>query len=96
MFMVSDFFSLLLQAGGGAVVEIANDMATERVGIRLTVAGLGLQVASLGLLLLGCADFGRRCQGKGSMLSAVDAHGKIRTTKMFKVLLGGKLISLSR
>jgi hypothetical protein len=41
-FMVSDFISLLLQAGGGAVVEIANDFTVEHIGIHLTIGGLSL------------------------------------------------------
>jgi hypothetical protein len=92
--MVSDFFSLLLQAGGGAVVEIANDVATERIGIHLTVAGLGLQVASLGLLLLGCAGFVRRCSGMGKVLSSVEAHQKIRRKRLFRSFLGGELVKV--
>jgi hypothetical protein len=91
-FMVSDFISLLLQAGGGAVVEIANDFTVERIGIHLTIAGLSLQVASLGVLLVGCVDFVRRCRGKGRVLSGVESHKRIRGAILFEVFLGGKLM----
>jgi hypothetical protein len=87
-FMVSDFISLLLQAGGGAVVEIANDFNVEDIGIHLTVAGLSLQVASLGFLLVLCADFGRRCV-MSKQLSSVEAYKRIRGTLLFKWFLGG-------
>jgi RTA1 like protein len=91
-FMVSDFISLLLQAGGGAVVEIANDQAVENIGIHLTVAGLSLQVASLALLLCLCADFARRCvkMQKGSGLSSEAAHERIRGARFFRWFLGGE------
>lgn len=90
-FMLSDFISLLLQAGGGAVVEIANDVQVERIGIHSTIAGLSLQVASLALLLVGCVDFSRRCRrGKGEGLSRVETHQRIRGRGLFKVFLGGE------
>ncbi len=81
-FMVSNFISLLLQAGGGTVVEIANYYTVEHMGIYLTIAGLTLQVASLGLLLVLCADFGRQCV-KGKDLSTVEAHERIRSALLF-------------
>jgi len=86
--MLSDFLSLLLQAGGGAVVEIANDVQTERVGIHLMAAGLGLQVASLGLLLVGVGEFLRRV--KGQALSVLESHAKVRGSRLFRVFLGGE------
>jgi hypothetical protein len=89
-FMVSDFLSLLLQAGGGAVVEIANDVQVENIGIHLTVAGLSLQVASLGILLLLCVDFGARCVKKERKLSGEAIHERIRRAGLFKAFLGGK------
>ncbi|KAE9381929.1 RTA1-domain-containing protein [Stipitochalara longipes BDJ] len=93
-FMVSDFISLLLQAGGGAVVEIANDVQVERIGIHITIAGLSLQVASLGLLLVGCMDFVRSCRRtKGEGLSMVETHERIRGRRLFRVFLGGLLFA---
>ncbi|KAN0122045.1 RTA1 domain containing protein [Hyaloscypha variabilis] len=93
-FMVSDFISLLLQAGGGAVVEIADDFQTERVGIHITIAGLSLQVASLGLLLVGCVDFVGSCRkGKGARLSGFETHERVRGGRLFKVFLGGLLFA---
>jgi hypothetical protein len=90
--MVSDFLSLLMQAGGGAVVEIANDFQVENIGIHLTVAGLSLQVASLGILLLLCVDFGARCMRKGRKFSGEAAHERIRRAGLFKAFLGGWLM----
>ena len=89
--MVSDFLSLLMQAGGGAVVEIANDQAVENIGIHLTIAGLSLQVASLALLLGLCADFVWRCVrvGKGELSSEV-THERIRSAGLFRLFLGGE------
>jgi hypothetical protein len=92
--MVSDFISLLLQAGGGAVVEIADDFQTERIGIYITIARLALQVASLGLLLVGCVDFVGSCKkGKGAGLSGFENHERVRGWRLFKVFLGGELPS---
>jgi RTA1 like protein len=88
-FMVSDFISLLLQAGGGAVVEIATDSSVEHIGIHLMVAGLGLQVASLCLFLILCADFATKCVRNKNHLSSSESHEKIRGAALFKFFLGG-------
>lgn len=62
IFILSDFTSLLLQAGGGAVAVIANDYSFELIGIHLMLAGLALQVFSLVIILLLAADFAWRCK----------------------------------
>jgi hypothetical protein len=89
--MVSDFISLLLQAGGGAVVEIANDFSVEHIGIHLTIAGLALQVASLFVFLLLSMEFGVKCLRNKKRLSNSPAHERIRRAVLFKAFLGGEL-----
>jgi hypothetical protein len=88
--MVSDFISLLLQAGGGAVVEIATDFSVEHIGIHLTIAGLALQVASLGVFLVLCADFTIKCLRNNKHLSSSQSHKRIRGAVLFKSFLGGE------
>jgi hypothetical protein len=92
--MVSDFISLLLQAGGGAVVEIANDSFVEHIGIHLMVAGLSLQVTSICIFLLLCADFAVKCLRNKKSLSSSQSHERIRGAALFKSFLGGELIYL--
>ncbi|OCL07362.1 RTA1-domain-containing protein [Glonium stellatum] len=60
-FIICDFVSLVLQAGGGAIVEIATNYSFEHVGIDIVMAGLGFQVASLVLFLGLCAGFWMAC-----------------------------------
>ena len=90
--MVSDFISLLLQAGGGAVVEIATDFSFEDIGIHLMVAGLSLQVASLCIFAVICADFAINCVRNNKKLSNFQYHERIRGAVLFKSLLWGEWI----
>ncbi|KAF4627221.1 hypothetical protein G7Y89_g10936 [Cudoniella acicularis] len=89
-FMVSDFISLLLQAGGGAVVEIADDFSVEHVGIRIMVAGLSLQVVSLGVLLALCVDFAFRIfELSGGF------HGTLWNDQVDFMVLDGTMVALA-
>jgi hypothetical protein len=64
IFILSDFTSLLLQAGGGAISVIADSFMVEEIGIHLMIAGLALQVFSIFVILLIAADFAWTCARK--------------------------------
>jgi len=61
VFILSNFLSLLLQTGGGAIAVIADNFSFEDIGIHLMLAGLALQVASLVVILILAGDFALRC-----------------------------------
>ncbi|CZR69887.1 related to RTA1 domain protein [Phialocephala subalpina] len=82
LFILSDFLSLLLQAGGGAITVIADNFSFEHVGINVVLAGLGLQVASLVIVLGLAADFSQRCWRKQDDLD--EKFGVIRDRRYFK------------
>jgi hypothetical protein len=82
IFIISDFISLLLQAGGGAIAVIADNITFEYVGIHMMLAGLALQVFSLCVVLALAADFARTC-----MKTPQDwdiRYAVIRDTRYFK------------
>jgi len=56
-FIVSDIISLILQATGGAKASGAVTYDTKQTGIHVMVAGLALQVVSLVVFMILCADF---------------------------------------
>jgi len=56
-FMCSDFLSLVLQAAGGAIAAIANTPSLGNTGRYVMIAGLVLQVVSLGAFLALWLDF---------------------------------------
>ena len=60
LFLGADFFSLVLQAIGGALSAEASTLGQEWNGIHVMIAGLGFQVLSLALFSLLCAEFAFR------------------------------------
>jgi len=87
LFILSDFTSLLLQTGGGSISVVANDYSTEYIGIHLMIAGLGLQVLSLVVVLCLWGDFAYRCwRRKGEWEEKFE---DIRKSRYFKGFLYG-------
>ncbi|CZR50251.1 related to RTA1 domain protein [Phialocephala subalpina] len=56
-FIICDIISLVLQAAGGALADLAATPEQGRTGVHVMVAGLSFQVASLALFAILCADF---------------------------------------
>jgi hypothetical protein len=89
IFILSDFVSLILQAGGGAIVEIATNFSFEHVGIDIMLAGLGFQVASLVLFLGLCAGFAMTCLKRRDELDV--RFVQLRSALRFRICLYGLL-----
>jgi hypothetical protein len=85
---ISDFLSLLLQAGGGVMVTMANDFSFEQKGLHVMQAGLVLQVVSLIVFIALCGLFAWSCQRHRDQLD--ERFGGVRMSKRFKVFLYGK------
>jgi RTA1 like protein len=88
IFIVSDFISLLLQAGGGAIAVVADNLTFEYIGIHLTLAGLALQVFSLGVVLALAGDFARTCMKKTR--DWIESYAVIRDSGYFKTFMIGE------
>ena len=84
-FMFCDFMSLLLQAIGGAIADVADSGSSlQDTGINTMIAGLVLQVVGLAFFLLVCADFAWRCkrgvldmgarEGRDEATPGIEAH----------------------
>ena len=81
LFICSDFWSLVLQAGGGSIAVIADNVSVEYIGIHLMLAGLGLQVLSLAVVLALGADFARVCYKKPQ--TWIERYADIRERRYF-------------
>lgn len=90
-FIASDFTSLLLQAGGGAVAVIADNRTVEYIGIHLMMAGLGLQVLSLTVVLCLAADFALRAWRKRGVLD--EKYHALRGSQYFRAFMWALLIA---
>ena len=88
IFISSDFLSLVLQAGGGAIAVIANNFSFEYVGIHLMLAGLALQVLSLVVVLTLGADFAIACFKKPQ--SWPERYANIRNRSYFAGFIYGE------
>ena len=93
-FIISDFVSLLLQAGGGAIAVIADNFSFEYVGIHLMLAGLALQVLSLTIVLALGADFARVCWRKPQSWN--ERYAGIPNSTLFVGLICGESSSECR
>ncbi|KUJ10118.1 RTA1-domain-containing protein [Mollisia scopiformis] len=91
LFIASDFLSLLLQTGGGAIAVIADTESFEYVGIHLMMAGLALQVASLVIVLALAADFALRYWKK--CYEWDEKFETIREKKYFRGFVFGLLLA---
>ena len=88
--MSCDFFSLVLQAIGGAIADTANDQTTTQTGINIMIAGLSFQVVSLVIFIVLCSDFARQVLLRSQPLNA--KFDSLRQTKRFQGFLWGKSI----
>jgi hypothetical protein len=87
IFIASDFTSLVLQAGGGAIAVIANSYSFEYIGIHISMAGLALQVFSLVVVLCLAADFASRCWRNRKHLD--EKYEVIRSSRYFHGFIYG-------
>lgn len=78
----------MLQAGGGAIAVIADNITFEEVGIHLMLAGLALQVLSLAIVLTLGADFARKCFKKPNRWP--EKYGNIRGRSYFVHFIYGE------
>lgn len=61
-FLPCDIVSLALQASGGAMSSSSS--GSDKLGVNISLAGLGLQVGTLSLFIIGCADYAWRYSRK--------------------------------
>jgi len=87
LFIFSDFTSLILQSGGGAIAVIADNYSFEYVGIHLMLAGLALQVLSLVIVLVLWADFAHRCWKRSGEWE--EKFEDIRKSRYFEGFISG-------
>ncbi|KAK3389366.1 putative RTA1 domain protein [Podospora didyma] len=62
LFIICDFISLVLQAGGGTIVSMADNQAFGDIGLHIMQAGLSFQVASLLVFAALCGLFANACR----------------------------------
>lgn len=91
-FMTSDFLSLLLQAIGGAIADIAKSgTSAQKIGIDIMIAGLVLQAISLGVFLLFGADFTWRCLHR--VLDRDPEKVRVRNSMFLKAFMAAGLLA---
>ena len=93
-FMSCDFFSLVLQAIGGAIADTAGTTSAEQTGVNIMIAGLSFQVVSLVVFIVLCSDFARHVFQRNRPLNA--KFDTLRQTKRFRGFLWGMFISWIR
>ncbi|KAH8821434.1 putative RTA1 domain protein [Xylogone sp. PMI_703] len=93
LFIISDFISLCLQAGGGACSVIADSYSFEEFGIHLMLAGLCLQVFSLALVLLLGAAFAYNCRRKPYSWNQSDYCLAVRRRRYFSGFIQALVVS---
>jgi len=98
IFIPCDLVSLLLQAAGGGLASAASHKnESPFVGDNIMVAGLSLQVLTLGIFMALCVDFANRTYTRHRALGSTEAFDqspifvKLRNSRRFK----GFLISLT-
>lgn len=92
-FMTSDFLSLVLQAAGGAIADIADSgTSLEQSGIDTMIAGLILQVISLAVFLLVGIDFAWRCH-RTKRLDLSPGKVSVRNRPYFKMFLASIVLA---
>jgi hypothetical protein len=87
LFCGCDFFSLLLQAVGGAIASGATTQSSTQLGINIMLAGLSVQVASLALFACLCGEFALRLYQNPQ--SWGPKHETLYSSKLFKAFLVG-------
>ena len=84
-FITSDILSLVLQATGGAKATAALTYDAKQSGIHTMVAGLALQVISLVVFMILCADFIHRVRKSPDLKDPLFQN--IRSTRKFRAFL---------
>lgn len=87
-FVTIDFFSLCIQAVGGALTSVARTDGARQVGVDILIAGLTLQAASLFFFLCLCAEFAWRVRRGDAKMRNPRFEG-FRETRRFKLFLYG-------
>ncbi|KAI9876974.1 MAG: hypothetical protein M1830_005130 [Pleopsidium flavum] len=90
-FISFDFFSLILQAAGGALASAADTQSSLQIGVDVMLAGLGTQVVSLSLFIALCGEFAWRVSHNKHDLEP--AYAELRASKVWKFFLIGLGIS---
>lgn len=85
----SDFISLLLQAGGGTIVTLADDQAVNDIGLHVAEAGLSFQVLSLLVFTTLCGLFALACYRHHDQLDP--RFKELRASRRFRFFLWGRL-----
>jgi hypothetical protein len=81
----SDFISLILQAGGGTIVSMADNKEFGDMGLHIMQAGLAFQVASLLGFILLCCHFAHACHRRRDEQNPRLA--KLRALRRFRFFL---------
>ncbi|KAH8883783.1 putative RTA1 domain protein [Thozetella sp. PMI_491] len=87
LFVLCDFLSLLLQAGGGTMVTMADDLEFSNKGLHVMQAGLVFQVASLLVFIALCAIFIASCRRRSSEFDP--RFHKLQNSRRFRTFLWG-------
>ncbi len=88
IFMACDFISLLLQSAGGAMASIADTQPDTDRGVNVMIAGLIVQVVSLTVFAVLCADFAFQSRRRWNEREV--KYFGLRQTFFFKAFLFGK------
>jgi RTA1 like protein len=89
IFMLSDFFSLVLQGTGGGIASTANTTSGSNAGRYIMIAGLAWQVLSLAVYFALWAEFLFRARRTSEALKD-PRFTRLRNSKKFKMFNYGK------
>ncbi|KUJ14558.1 RTA1 like protein [Mollisia scopiformis] len=91
IFCGCDIFALVLQALGGGIASGAKTQSKLQLGINVMLAGLSVQVASLTLFALMCAEFAWRLHSHRNAWRT--DHAAIYNSRLFKSFLIGLCVA---
>ncbi|KAK5446349.1 Envelope glycoprotein gp160 [Exophiala xenobiotica] len=93
VFVCSDFFSLVLQAAGGALASLALSKSMLQAGINTMIAGLALQVASTTVFCVVCLQIVARVFMRPGSFRRDTVGLAVRETGRFRYFLWGIAIA---
>ncbi|RDW84844.1 hypothetical protein BP6252_02434 [Coleophoma cylindrospora] len=85
VFCSFDFVAVLLQVIGGVIGSVSTSITRKQTGVDVMLAGLGLQVLSLVLFVVACANFGIRVS---RMHNSMHPLPSVATTPLFFCFCG--------